>query len=148
MGMGKQFGPQSEMPKQTGIVRRFLPSSHPHGPLRSTHFTNSTTPMIDESDKSVMGPSGRKKTGRKTHPVEKLLWSISETARVFGFSRFVIAEMCRKGELPFIPCRDRKGKVSKIHKKIPVAAAKEWIAKNQVFGSGQLLQAVDGRRSI
>lgn len=77
---------------------------------------------------------------------EPLLLSVVETARLMGLNRAVVAGLCKRGELPFVPLRDADGRPSRVHKRIPRKAVLEWIDRNTVRTKEDLRRAVDGRR--
>ena len=71
--------------------------------------------------------------------IERLTYNVTEVARLLGYSRWTVNEMCRRFELHWIP-RGRKGK------KISHAEVLRWIRENEVSNAEELKKAMDGRR--
>jgi hypothetical protein len=72
--------------------------------------------------------------------------TVKETAKFIGFGREVVAQLCKSGELGFIPAVRPDGSRSRVHKRIPVSEAVAWLRKNTVRSAEGFKKAVDGRR--
>ncbi len=77
---------------------------------------------------------------------DKLLLTVTEAGRRLGFHRNAVAALCRRGELPFVPLRGADGRPSRVHKRIPAAALREWVERHTVRDAAALRVATDGRR--
>lgn len=68
-----------------------------------------------------------------------LTLNVTQAARVLGFDRKAVGQMCRRFELKFIP-RGRKGR------RIAREELFRWIRTHEVSNNAELLRALDGRR--
>lgn len=72
---------------------------------------------------------------------EALTTTIIGAARILGFSRYEVADMLRRRELPYTPIG-----TTGVHKRIPVAALHDWVRKNTIWTAEDEKRVLDRRR--
>lgn len=70
-----------------------------------------------------------------------LLTTLVGAARILGCSRWVVAGMVERRELPIVPVG-----TTGVHKRIPVAALHKWVEENTIRSAEDEKRVLDRRR--